>query len=170
MASTNIKKSTIKFVEETGEWNNNEHTFLKYRLHLNNGDKPDFLAKTKETIQGFNVGDEVSYSFKDNKSNNAKIVKEFNQPKIKQMANNNQTANDAVMSQQESIDRSVGWNNVAAIILSPEFQKYSDLSEVKFDKDKRMQGTVFSDRQMFILNQCAEAANIIFKQLITKPK
>jgi hypothetical protein len=170
MASTNIKKSTIKFVEETGEWNNNEHTFLKYRLHLNNGDKPDFLAKTKETIQGFNVGDEVSYSFKDNKSNNAKIVKEFNQPKIKQMANNNQTANDAVMSQQESIARSVGWNNVAAIILSPEFQKYSDLSEVKFDKDKRMQGTVFSDRQMFILNQCAEAANIIFKQLITKPK
>ena len=170
MASTNIKKSTIKFVEETGEYNNNEHTFLKYRLHLHNGDKPDFLAKSKATIQSFNVGDEVSYSFKDNKSNNAKLVKEFNQPKIKQMANNNETANNAVMSQQESIARSVGWNNVAAIILSPEFQKYTDLEEVKFDENKRMQGPVFSDRQMFILNQCAEAANIIFKQLITKPK
>lgn len=171
MASTNIKNSTIEFIEKSnGTYNNNEHTFLKYRLHLKNGDKPDFLAKSQKTIDNFKIGDAVSYSFKDNKSNNAKLETEFNKPKIKQMANNNQTANDAVMSQQESIARSVGWNNVAAIILSPEFQKYSDLSEVKFDKDKRMQGTVFSDRQMFILNQCAEAANIIFKQLITKPK
>lgn len=170
MASTNIKKSTIKFVEETGEWNNNEHTFLKYRLHLNNGDKPDFLAKTKETIQGFNVGDEVSYSFKDNKSNNAKIVKEFNQPKIKQMANNNQTANDAVMSQQESISRSVGWNNVAAIVCSPEFQKYTDFDSVTFNDAKNMTGPVFSNRQMLILNQCVTAANVIYKELITKPK
>lgn len=170
MASTSIKKSTIKFVEETGEYNNNEHTFLKYRLHLNNGDKPDFLAKSKATIQAFNVGDEVSYTFKDNKSNNAKLVKEFNQPKIKQMANNNETANNAVMSQQESIARSVGWNNVVALVCSAEFQKHSDLSEVKFDKSGAMTGPVFSDRQKFILNQCASAANIIFKELIIKPK
>jgi hypothetical protein len=171
MASTNIKKSTIEYIEgDKGTYNNNEHTFLKYRLHLKNGDKPDFLAKSKKTIDNFKIGDEISYSFKDNKSNNAKLETEFNKPNIKQMANNNQTANNAVMSQQESIARSVGWNNVAAIILSPEFQKHSDLSEVEFDDKQRVKGKVFSNRQMFMLQQCASAADIIFKQLITKPE
>ena len=165
MASTNIKKSTIKFVEETGEWNNNEHTFLKYRLHLNNGDKPDFLAKSKDTIQSFNVGDEVSYSFKDNKSNNAKLVKEFNQPKVKQMANNN-TSNNVGMSQQESIARSVAWNNVSQFIFTDDFQKYDDSTLV--DQDGK--NPIFSTRQQKMINQAATAANIIFKELLTKPK
>ena len=86
------------------------------------------------------------------------------------MANNNQTANDAVMSQQESISRSVGWNNVAAIVCSPEFQKYTDFDSVTFNDAKNMTGPVFSNRQMLILNQCVTAANVIYKELITKPK
>ena len=33
-----------------------------------------------------------------------------------------------------------------------------------------MTGAVFSNRQMLMLNQCVTAANVIYKELITKPK
>ena len=35
---------------------------------------------------------------------------------------------------------------------------------------KNITGPVFSNRQMLILNQCVTAANVIYKELITKPK
>ena len=78
MESTNIKVSTIQFVEEQGEWSNGQQTFLKYKLHLNNGEKPEFLAKSKKTIDSFNQGDEVRYSYKKEGQSFAKIVREEN--------------------------------------------------------------------------------------------
>ena len=85
MESTNTKTSTIKFIENDGTWSNGDHTYLKYKLHLNNGEKPEFLAKSQSTIDKLNVGDEVSYQYKKAGQNFAKIVKEFNQTKVKQM-------------------------------------------------------------------------------------
>ena len=118
MESTNIKVSTIQFVEEQGEWSNGQQTFLKYKLHLNNGEKPEFLAKSKKTIDSFNQGDEVRYSYKKEGQSFAKIVREENNQNYNQMAkttSNKTSATTAEMTQQESISRSVGWNNVAAI-------------------------------------------------------
>tara|TARA_R100001463_G_scaffold73548_3_gene127369 strand:- start:1957 stop:2505 length:549 start_codon:yes stop_codon:yes gene_type:complete len=181
MASKNIKTSKIKFIEDypkedkDSTWSNGDHTYLKYKLHLENGEKPEFLAKKQETIDSYNIGDEVKYSYKKEGQIFAKIEKEFNQKSnYNTMANNNNNTNNTAsssgaMSQQESIARSVGWNNVVALVCSAEFQEHSDLSEVKFDKSGAMTGPVFSDRQKFMLNQCASAANIIFKELITKP-
>lgn len=173
MESTNIKVSTIQFVEEQGEWSNGQQTFLKYKLHLNNGEKPEFLAKSKKTIDSFNQGDEVRYSYKKEGQSFAKIVREENNQNYNQMAkttSNKTSATTAEMTQQESISRSVGWNNVAAIVCSPEFQKYTDFDSVTFNEKQSMTGAVFSNRQMLMLNQCVTAANVIYKELITKPK
>ena len=87
MESKNIKTSTIQFIEKEGTWSNGDHTYQKYKLHLNNGEKPQFLAKSEKTIDDFNIGDEVKYSYKKAGQPFAKIEKEFNQPKIKQMPN-----------------------------------------------------------------------------------
>ena len=171
MESKNIKTSTIQYIEKEGTWSNGDHTYQKYKLHLNNGEKPQFLAKSEKTIDALNIGDEVRYSYKKAGQPFAKIEKEFNQPNIKQMANTNTTnTQTAEMTQQESISRSVGWNNVAAIVCSPEFQKHTDLTDVKFGDNGSVTGPLFSDKQKFILNQCAGAATIIYKELITKPK
>jgi len=164
MESTNIKTSTIKFIEEDGTWNNGEHTFYKYKLHLNNGEKPEFLAKNQSTIQRYVVGDEVTYEYKKAGQNFAKIVKEFNQPKIKQMANTNTTTNTSTMTQQESIARSVAWNNVSNFIFTDEFQKYN------VDEDKDGKKVILSERQIKMLDQAIIAADLIYKQLLTKPK
>ena len=82
MESKNIKVSTIKFIEEDGTWSNGDHTYIKYKLHLNNGEKPEFLAKNQSTIDKLNVGDDVRYSYKKEGQNFAKIEKEFNQSKL----------------------------------------------------------------------------------------
>lgn len=168
MESTNTKTSTIKFIENDGTWSNGDHTYLKYKLHLNNGEKPEFLAKSQSTIDKLNVGDEVSYQYKKAGQNFAKIVKEFNQPKIKQMANTNTstTANTATMTQQESIARSVAWNNVSQFIFSEEFQKHDDPDA----KDKQGNNIILSKRQIRMLDQAIVAADLIYKQLLTKPK
>lgn len=165
MGSTNIKVSTIQFVEEDGTWNNGDHTFYKYKLHLNNGEKPEFLAKNKSTIEKLNVGDEVRYSYKKEGQNFAKIEKEFNQPKIYNMSKNSEQTTNG-MSQQESIARSVAWNNVSQFIFSEEFQKYDDSKLV--DQDGKQ--LIFSTRQQKMINQAASAANIIYRELLTKPK
>ena len=78
MESTNIKTSTIKFVETGDTYNNGSHTFFKYTLHLENGEKPEFLAKNKATIDNLNVGDTVRYEYKKNSNKFASLVREFN--------------------------------------------------------------------------------------------
>ena len=78
--------------------------------------------------------------------------------------NSEQTTNG--MSQQESIARSVAWNNVSQFIFSEEFQKYDDSKLV--DQDGKQ--LIFSTRQQKMINQAASAANIIYKELLTKPK
>ena len=81
------------------------------------------------------------------------------------MANNN-TSNNVGMSQQESIARSVAWNNVSQFIFTDDFQKYNDSTLV--DQDGK--NPIFSTRQQKMINQAATAANIIYKELLTKPK
>ena len=168
MESTNTKTSTIKFIENDGTWSNGDHTYLKYKLHLNNGEKPEFLAKSQATIDKLNVGDEVSYQYKKAGQNFAKIVKEFNQPKVKQMANTNTSTQSttATMTQQESIARSVAWNNVSQFIFTEEFQKYDDPDA----KDKNGNKMFLSERQLRMIEQAAVSANIIYKQLLIKPE
>ena len=168
MESTNTKTSTIKFVETGDTYNNGSHTFFKYTLHLENGEKPEFLAKNKATIDNLNVGDTVRYEYKKNSNKFASLVREFNQPKIKQMANTNTstTANTATMTQQESIARSVAWNNVSQFIFSDDFQKYDDPDA----KDKQGNNIILSERQIRMLDQAIVAADLIYKQLLTKPK
>jgi len=167
MESKNIKVSTIKFIEEDGTWSNGDHTYIKYKLHLNNGEKPEFLAKNQSTIDKLNVGDDVRYSYKKEGQNFAKIEKEFNQSKFNNMSKNtNQSTATNGMSQQESIARSVAWNNVSQFVFSEEFQKYDDSTLV--DQDGKQ--LIFSTRQQKMINQAASAANIIYKELLTKPK
>lgn len=167
MESKNIKTSTIQFIEKEGTWSNGDHTYQKYKLHLNNGEKPQFLAKSEKTIDDFNIGDEVKYSYKKAGQPFAKIEKEFNQPKIEQMPNTNTNdAQTATMTQQQSISRSVAWNNVSQFIFSEEFQKYND-SEAT---DKNGNKIILSDRQIKMLDQAIIAADLIYKQLLTKPK
>jgi hypothetical protein len=167
MESKNIKISTIQFIEKEGTWSNGDHTYQKYKLHLNNGEKPQFLAKSEKTIDDFNIGDEVKYSYKKAGQPFAKIEKEFNQPKIKQMPNTNTNdAQTATMTQQQSIARSVAWNNVSQFIFSEEFQKYNDPEAT----DKNGNKIILSDRQIRMLDQAIIAADLIYKQLLTKPK
>jgi hypothetical protein len=68
------------------------------------------------------------------------------------------------MTQQESISRSVAWNNVSQFIFSEDFQKYDDNNTD--DNGKQL---IFSVRQQKMINQAASAANIIYKELLTKP-
>lgn len=166
MESTNIKTSTIKFIEEDGTWNNGEHTFYKYKLHLNNGEKPEFLAKSQKTINNFKVGDTVRYEYRKNSDKYAKLVSDFNKPNFKQMANTNTTTNTNTMTQQESIARSVAWNNVSQFIFTEEFQKYDDPDA----KDKNGNKMILSERQLRMIDQAAVSANIIYKQLLIKPE
>jgi len=167
MESKNIKTSTIQFIEKEGTWSNGDHTYQKYKLHLNNGEKPQFLAKSEKTIDDFNIGDEVKYSYKKAGQPFAEIEKEFNQPKIKQMPNTNTNdAQTATMTQQQSIARSVAWNNVSQFIFTEEFQKYNDPEAT----DKNGNKIILSDRQIRMLDQAIIAADLIYKQLLTKPK
>jgi len=167
MESKNIKTSTIQYIEKEGTWSNGDHTYQKYKLHLNNGEKPQFLAKSEKTIDALNIGDEVRYSYKKAEQPFAKIEKEFNQPNIKQMANTNTTnTQTATMTQQESIARSVAWNNVSQFIFSEEFQKYNDPEAT----DKNGNKIILSERQIRMLDQAIVAADLIYKQLLTKPK
>lgn len=167
MESKNIKTSTIQYIEKEGTWSNGDHTYQKYKLHLNNGEKPQFLAKSEKTIDALNIGDEVRYSYKKAGQPFAKIEKEFNQPNIKQMANTNTTnTQTATMTQQESIARSVAWNNVSQFIFSEEFQKYNDPEAT----DKNGNKIILSERQIRMLDQAIVAADLIYKQLLTKPK
>ena len=64
-----------------------------------------------------------------------------------------------------SISRSVAWNNVSQFIFSQEFQKYND--DKTEDNGKQL---IFSVRQQKMINQAASAANIIYKELLTKPE
>ena len=80
--------------------------------------------------------------------------------------NTNQSTATNGMSQQESIARSVAWNNVSSFVFSEEFQKYDDSTLV--DQDGKQ--LIFSTRQQKMINQAASAANIIYKELLTKPK
>lgn len=167
MESKNIKTSTIQYIEKEGTWSNGDHTYQKYKLHLNNGEKPQFLAKSEKTIDALNIGDEVRYSYKKAGQPFAKIEKEFNQLNIKQMANTNTTnTQTATMTQQESIARSVAWNNVSQFIFSEEFQKYNDPEAT----DKNGNKIILSERQIRMLDQAIVAADLIYKQLLTKPK
>jgi hypothetical protein len=175
MESKSINESKIKFVEtrsgEKGKWTNKQgQTFIKYTIHLDNGEKPEFLAKNQSTIDKLIVGDQVKYSYKKGSDTFATLEKDFDNKNNNYMNNNSVSSNTDEMTQQQSISRSVGWNNVAAIVCSPEFQKHTDLSDVKFGADGSVTGPLFSDKQKFILNQCAGAATIIYKELITKPK
>lgn len=168
MESTNTKTSTIEFVEKGDTYNNGTHTYLKYTLHLKNGEKPEFLAKKQSTIDNLNVGDTVRYEYKKNSNKFASLVRELNDPKIKQMTNTNTSTQStaSTMTQQESIARSVAWNNVSQFIFSEEFQKYDDSKLV--DQDGKQ--LIFSTRQQKMINQAASAANIIYRELLTKPK
>ena len=174
MESTNIKVSTIQFVEEQGEWSNGQQTFLKYKLHLNNGEKPEFLAKSKKTIESYNQGDTVRYSYKKGSDTFAKIEREDNNQNFNTMSNNNTTKNQSSssMTQQESIARSVGWNNVSSLVFSEEFQKYDEPNKKEKDekgKTKEVE-VLFSDRQRKMIRQAAEVAKYIYTEVITKPE
>lgn len=174
MESTNIKVSTIQFVEEQGEWSNGQQTFLKYKLHLNNGEKPEFLAKSKKTIESYNQGDTVRYSYKKGSDTFAKIEREDNNQNFNTMSNNNTTKNQSSssMTQQESIARSVGWNNVSSLVFSEEFQKYNEPNKKEKDekgKTKEVE-VLFSDRQRKMIRQAAEVAKYIYTEVITKPE
>ena len=173
MESTNIKVSTIQFVEEQGEWSNGQQTFLKYKLHLNNGEKPEFLAKSKKTIESFNQGDEVRYSYKKEGQTFAKIVREDNNQNINNMSKNNTNNNSSTsnMTQQESIARSVGWNNVSSLVFSEEFQKYDEPNKKEKDENGEIKEVevMFSDRQRKMIRQATEVAKYIYTEVITKP-
>ncbi|MAC41984.1 MAG: hypothetical protein CMJ05_09385 [Pelagibacterales bacterium] len=173
MESNSIKLSTIQFVEEQGEWSNGQQTFLKYKLHLNNGEKPEFLAKSKKTIESFNQGDEVRYSYKKEGQSFAKIEREDNNQNFNKMSNNNTTKNQSSsgMTQQESIARSVGWNNVSSLVFSEEFQKYDEPNKKAKDENGKNQEVevLFSDRQRKMIKQAAEVAKYIYTEVITKP-
>ena len=173
MESTNIKVSTIQFVEEQGEWSNGQQTFLKYKLHLNNGEKPEFLAKSKKTIESYNQGDTVRYSYKKGSDTFAKIEREDNNQNFNKMSNNNTTKNQSSssMTQQESIARSVGWNNVSSLVFSEEFQKYDEPNKKQKDENGKNQEVevLFSDRQRKMIKQAAEVAKYIYTEVITKP-
>lgn len=173
MESTNIKVSTIQFVEEQGEWSNGQQTFLKYKLHLNNGEKPEFLAKSKKTIESFNQGDEVRYSYKKEGQTFAKIVREDNNQNINNMSKNNTNNNSSTsnMTQQESIARSVGWNNVSSLVFSEEFQKYNEPNKKEKDENGEIKEVevMFSDRQRKMIRQATEVAKYIYTEVITKP-
>jgi hypothetical protein len=173
MESTNIKVSTIQFVEEQGEWSNGQQTFLKYKLHLNNGEKPEFLAKSKKTIESFNQGDEVRYSYKKEGQTFAKIVREDNNQNINNMSKNNTNNNSSTsnMTQQESIARSVGWNNVSSLVFSEEFQKYDEPNKKEKDENGEIKEVevIFSARQRKMIRQATEVAKYIYTEVITKP-
>ena len=90
------------------------------------------------------------------------------------MSNNNTTKNQSSssMTQQESIARSVGWNNVSSLVFSEEFQKYNEPNKKEKDekgKTKEVE-VLFSDRQRKMIRQAAEVAKYIYTEVITKPE
>ena len=161
METNNIKVSTIKSISPNGSWSNGQQSFNKYTVVMTNGDAPDFSA-----IGNFKrkVGDTVYYTL-DEKKNYAKLQQTPPNAKVEQSS-----TEQSGMTQQESIARSVGWNNVAAIVCSPEFQKHNNPDGIQKNSDGVITSKIFTDRQELIINQCASAANIIFRELITKPK
>ena len=75
------------------------------------------------------------------------------------------------MTQQESIARSVGWNNVSSLVFSEEFQKYDEPNKKQKDENGKNQEVevLFSDRQRKMIKQAAEVAKYIYTEVITKP-
>ena len=126
---------------------------------LSNGDIPNFSA-----IGDFkrSVGDVIYYTL-DVKKNYAKLQQTPQDAPVQ-----NTPVQDASvgggMTHQESISRSVAWNNVSQFIFSEDFQKYDDNNTD--DNGKQL---IFSVRQQKMINQAASAANIIYKELLTKP-
>lgn len=179
-----IKSSTLQFVEVGKDpWQNKStgQSFLKYTLHLENGEKPEFLAKNQSTIDKLKEGLKnpqrpiISYYYKQEGQIFAALAPKDYVPPIQEndMANKqdpaptNTTMKQPPMTQQESIARSVAWNNVSQFIFTDEFQKHS----VDYNtKDKDGNTIVLSDKQIYMLNQASHCADIIYRKLITKPK
>ena len=177
-----IKSSTLQFVEQGDTWSNkNNQTFFKYILHLKNGEKPQFLAKNQSTIERFKEGLEqnprpvISYYYKQEGQTFAALAPKDYVPPIQEnnMANNSnpapnfQTQKQPPMTQQESIARSVAWNNVSQFIFTEEFKNHG---LEPYTKDKDGNTIILSQQQLYMLDQASHCADIIYKKLITKPK
>jgi len=160
MVFKNMKTSTIKSITPNGSWSNGNQTFNKYTVELANGDIPNFSA-----IGDFkrSVGDVIYYTL-DEKKNYAKLQQTPQDAPVQNTPVQKASVGGG-MTQQESISRSVAWNNVSQFIFSEEFQKYDDNNTD--DNGKQL---IFSVRQQKMINQAASAANIIYKELLTKPE
>jgi len=166
MESTSLKKlkSTIKMLETKPIKEFSGNKFNVTQVYLENGDSPDFWSTGKFPFKKGNV---IEYTLEE-RYNKGKLS--YPHPKFPENMANKQEDSKPVssassqMSQQESIARSVGFNNASHLVLTEEFQKHN------IDKDDKGQEVMMSKRQIKMLDQVVISANVIYKQLLIKPQ
>ena len=153
-------KSTIKSLTAKPDKEFSGNTFKVTKVELSNGHSPDFWSNGEFPFKKGNV---IEYTL-DEKYNKGKLS--YPHPKFEEnmIDTSGNKISSSQMTQQESIARSVAWNNVSQFIFSEEFQKYNE------DTDKEGKPVMLSQRQIKMLDQAIISADLIFKQLITKPK
>lgn len=154
-------KSTIQGLTPKPNKEYKDKVYKVTTVSLANGHNPEFWSISEFPFKKGNV---IEYTL-DTKNNKGKLSfphPNFEENKEKMIDSNGKTISSSQMTQQESIARSVAWNNVSQFIFTEEFQKYNE--EDREDKGK------FSDRQIKMLDQAIISADLIYKQLMTKPK
>ncbi len=158
-------KSTISKLTAKADKEFSGNNFKVTQVFLDNGHNPDFWSNGQFPFKEGNV---IEYTL-DEKYNKGKLS--YPHPKFPEnMVNKKDQMKKSIpsqssqMTQQESIARSVGFNNASQLVLTDEFQKYN------IDKDDDGKEVMLSKRQIKMLDQVVISANVIYKQLLIKPE
>lgn len=159
-------KSTIQGLTPKPNKEYKDKVYKVTTVSLANGHNPEFWSISEFPFKKGNV---IEYTL-DTKNNKGKLSfphPNFEENKEKMIDTNGKKISSSQMTQQESIARSVAWNNVSQFVFTEEFQKHG---LEPYTKDEDGNTIILSKQQLYMIDQASFCADIIYKRLITKPK